>query len=325
VIRAQLGVRLSRRFATDCALILLLFRPWLSGKRYRRLEKKGSTTTRQSKRFDKVRGGTCFGSPIYRSGCCFGRRRPAGSRNPWLRAKIMFGLVIQVAIGSSALLRRKTLISARQAKTYRPRTAQGSTANNRRRKTKPIVEPSIEALPVQTPAKVDDCTGDEAAAQKPRGRTKRPNSELNLIRHFALPNADWWSIMRKEFQLDGRRMTDARITPALVRLRPLATGSLHGTHGPAADRRPARGASVLRRAPDDTQGCAAPSHYLSSRAIRHYPGHYFQRLDEMVPSEPLPLSIEDQTLGSRFTHGIPVGHVLGFSSGSAKAPMNSGV
>jgi hypothetical protein len=42
---------------------------------------------------------------------------------------------------------------------------------------------------------------------------------------------------------------------------PSASASLHETHGPAADRRHARGANVLGRGPDHSQGCGRPSHY----------------------------------------------------------------
>jgi hypothetical protein len=92
-------------------------------------------------------------------------------------AKIVFGLVTLLAIGSGGFALEKTLISAREAKTHRPRTARASTSNRRGGQMDPTVERSIEeALPVDIPAKADDCTGGEAATQKPRAHGKRPRA-----------------------------------------------------------------------------------------------------------------------------------------------------
>ena len=59
---------------------------------------------------------------------------------------------------------------------------------------------------------------------------------------------------------------------------------------------------------------------MCSRAIAHYPGHYFQPW-RMVPSRHLSLSMEDQILRSHLTRGTR-GDILD-SSGSAKASMSS--
>jgi hypothetical protein len=83
----------------------------------------------------------------------------------------VFGLVT----GGFAL--EKKLKSARPGKTPRPRTAQHSTVNPCKRERKTVVEGGIkEAAPVDMPAKVDDCAGAQAAAQKSRGPRKRPDA-----------------------------------------------------------------------------------------------------------------------------------------------------
>jgi hypothetical protein len=90
-------------------------------------------------------------------------------------AKIMFGIVTLLAIGTGGYALEKTLISARPGKTHRSGTAQPSTRNRRARTTGPAVERSSEpALLMDTPAKVDDNdTAAEAAAQNQKTHRKR--------------------------------------------------------------------------------------------------------------------------------------------------------
>jgi hypothetical protein len=74
-------------------------------------------------------------------------------------AKIVFGLVTLLAIGTGGYALEKTLISARPGKTHRSVTAEPSTRNRRARKTGTTVERRSEpALLMETPAKVGDNT-----------------------------------------------------------------------------------------------------------------------------------------------------------------------
>jgi hypothetical protein len=70
----------------------------------------------------------------------------------------VFGLVTLLAVDSGGFALEKTLESARPGKTPRPRTAQHSTVNPRKRERVTVVEGGIkEAAPADMPAKVDDC------------------------------------------------------------------------------------------------------------------------------------------------------------------------
>ena len=116
---------------------------------------------------------------------------------------------------------------------------------------------SKKPLPADTPAKADDCTGGEAAAQKPRARRKRPQ-RANLISRLRsqcrlvlglICSSDTKTLVFNSKNSCLKRPTTGAHTPALVKLRPSATALRRWTHGPEADRRRAIGADVLQARP----------------------------------------------------------------------------